>query len=146
MGQQQLLLLVMSVIIVGLAVMGAILLFQDNASDRNRDAVLSDLLHLTARAHEYYRRPTIYGGGQGSFAGLTNNLQGMRKIVNTASYPWVTSHGRYRISTAGTALSVVLNGTGIEPGKSEDYPVSVTVAVYADSFKVVQTGGPLIAN
>ncbi len=146
MGQQQLLLIVMAVIIVGLAVMGTILLFQDNAADRNRDAILSDLLHLTARAHEYYRRPTIYGGGQGSFLGLTNDLQGMRKIVNTASYPWITSHGRYRISTAGTNLSVFLNGTGIEPGKDDGYPVAVTIAVYADSFAVVQTGGPLIAN
>lgn len=146
MGQQQLLLIVMGVIVVGLAVMGAILLFQDNASDRNRDALLSDLLHLTARAHEYYKRPTIYGGGQGSFAGLTENLQGMRKIVNTPSYPWVTSHGRYRILTAGTAVSVSLNGTGIEPGRSEDYPVAVTITVYADSFVVVQSGGPQVSN
>ena len=146
MGQQQLLLIVMSVIIVGLAVMGAILLFQDNAADRNRDAVLSDLLHLTARAHEFYRRPTIYGGGQGSFAGLTDNLQGMRRIVNTTSYPWVTAHGRYRISTAGTTTSVVLTGTGIEPGKSDNFPVAVTIAVYADSFKVVQSGGPTLDN
>ena len=146
MGQQQLLLLVMAAIIIGLAVMGAILLFQDNASDRNRDAILSDLLHLTARAHEYYRRPAIFGGGQGSFVGLTNDVQGMRKIVNTPSYPWITSHGRYRILTAGTARSVSLNGTGIEPGKSEDFPVAVTITVYADSFVVIQAGGPQIAN
>ncbi len=146
MGQQQLLLLAMAAIIIGLAVMGAIVLFQDNASDRNRDAILSDLLHLTARAHEYYRRPAIFGGGQGSFVGLTNNLDGMRKLVNTASYPWITSHGRYRILTAGTASSVSLNGTGIEPGKTDSYPVAVTITVYADSFVVAQGGGPQVAN
>jgi hypothetical protein len=146
MGQQQLLLLVISVIIVGLAVMGAILLFQDNAADRNRDALLSDLLHLTARAHEYYRRPGMFGGGQSSFAGLTNDIQGMRKLVNTPSYPWVNSNGRYRISTAGTTTSVYLNGVGIEPGKTDAYPVAVTIVVYADSFKVLQTGGPSLVN
>ena len=146
MGQQQLLLLVMSVIIVGLAVMGAILLFQDNAADRNRDAVLSDLLQLTARAHEFYRRPRLFGGGQGSFAGLTDNVQGMRKLVNTASYPWINPHGRYRISTAGTDSCVYLNGTGVEPGKSDEYPVAVTLAVYKDRFVLVETGGPNIAN
>lgn len=146
MGQQQLLLIVMAVIIVGLAVMGAILLFQDNASDRNRDSVLSDLLHLTARAHEYYRKPTIFGGGQRSFVGLTGDVQGMRKLVNTASYPWVTSHGRYRILTAGTTDNVYLNGVGIEPGRSDAFPVAVTIEVFADSFAIVQTGGPQIAN
>ncbi len=146
MGQQQLLLLVMAAIIIGLAVLGAIVLFQDNASDRNRDAILSDLLHLTARAHEYYRRPAMFGGGQGSFVGLTSNIDGMRKLVNTPSYPWITSHGRYRILTAGTTTSVSLNGTGIEPGKSEGYPVAVTITVYADSFVVAQGGGPQVAN
>ncbi len=136
----------MAAIIIGLAVMAAIVLFQDNASDRNRDAILSDLLHLTARAHEYYRRPAIFGGGQGSFVGLTSNLDGLRKLVNTPSYPWVTSHGRYRILTAGTAASVALNGTGIEPGKDDGYPVAVTITVYADSFVVAQVGGPQVAN
>ena len=100
MGQQQLMIIVMAFIVVGIAVVAGIMIFTDNAIDRNRDAVMSDLLNLTARAHAYYRRPRVYGGGEGSFVGLDDNIQGMRKLVNTASYPWINDNGRYRISTA----------------------------------------------
>ena len=146
MGQQQLLIIVMAFIIVGIGVVAGIMIYTDNAIDRNRDAVMSDLLNLTARAQAYYRRPSIYGGGQGSFVGLNNDLQGMRKLVNTMSYPWITDNGRYRISTAGTAIRVVLNGIGNEPGKDPNSPVAVTIAVYSDSISLITTGGPLIAN
>ena len=146
MGQQQLLIIVMAFIIVGAAVVAGLLLFADNAVDRNRDAVLSDLMHLSARAHAYYRRPRIFGGGEGSFVGLTTNLQGMKKLVNTQAYPWVSDNGRYRIAVAGTKESVILRGYGNELGKDPSLPVAVTIAVYADSMAIVTVGGPLVAN
>lgn len=146
MGQQQLILITIAFIIVGIGIAAGIMIYTDNAIDRNRDAVMSDLLNLTARAQSYYRRPHLYGGGQGSFVGLDNNLQGMRKLVNTTSYPWITDNGRYRISGAGTALRVLLNGTGNEPGRDPNSPVAVTIAVYSDSISLVTIGGPLVTN
>ncbi len=42
MGQQQLLLIILGVIIVGIAVAVGITMFQDNAVDQNRSAVIAD--------------------------------------------------------------------------------------------------------
>ena len=64
MGQQQLLLIILGVIVVGIAVAVGITMFQDNAISANRDAVTNDLVNLAARAQQYYRRPTALGGAQ----------------------------------------------------------------------------------
>jgi Tfp pilus assembly protein PilN len=50
MGQQQLLLIILGVIIVGIAVAVGITMFQDNAVDQNRSAVIADLTTLAAKA------------------------------------------------------------------------------------------------
>jgi type II secretory pathway pseudopilin PulG len=145
-GQQQLLLIILGVIVVGLAVAIAVGIFADNAADRNRDAILSDMLHLVAQAQKYYRKPSIFGGGNSSYTGLTNNLQGMQKLVNTVTYPWTNANGNFYISTAGSDVSVFLKGVGREPGKDEVNPVVVTIAVYPDSFTVVTSGGANVYN
>ena len=48
MGQQQLLLIVLSVIIVGIAVAVGITTFQSNAVEANRQAVISDLVNYAS--------------------------------------------------------------------------------------------------
>jgi hypothetical protein len=50
MGQQQLLLIVLGVIIVGIAVVVGINLFTANAISSNRDGVVSDLNYIGANA------------------------------------------------------------------------------------------------
>jgi Tfp pilus assembly protein PilE len=63
MGQQQLLLIILGVIIVGIAIAVGITMFRDNSVSSNRDAMSTDLLHLAAKARHYYKRPTSMGGG-----------------------------------------------------------------------------------
>jgi hypothetical protein len=48
MGQQQILLIVLSVILVGVAVAIGISMFRDNAINSNRDAIYSDLNNFAA--------------------------------------------------------------------------------------------------
>lgn len=62
MGQQQLLLLVLGAIIVGLAIVVGINLFGQGAVKANEDAVRQDILSMMARAEEYYRKPITLGG------------------------------------------------------------------------------------
>lgn len=50
MGQQQLLLLVLAAIIVGVGVIVGINMFGSNAEEANRDAMLQDCLAIGARA------------------------------------------------------------------------------------------------
>ena len=131
MGQQQLLLIILGVIVVGIAVAVGITMFTDNATSANRDAVINDLVNLSARAQQFYRRPTSLGGGGGSFAGLSADLTGLQKLVTTTASPYVNGNGSYRVSVAGTDSSVTIEGTGIEIGNDNSGKVRVTMEVRA---------------
>ena len=56
MGQQQLLLIVLGVIVVGIAVVVGINLFNANATAANRDGVISDLNNLSAMGTAHDKR------------------------------------------------------------------------------------------
>ncbi len=134
MGQQQLLLVILGVIVVGLAVMIGVLLFADSAKSANRDAVTNGLINLAAQAQQYYRRPATLGGGQGSFAGLTADAAGLRKLTSMVNGR--NADGTYTISTAGTSTMVVLKGIGVELGNDGSNPVKIVMNVWSDSAKV----------
>ncbi len=70
MGQQQLLLIVLGVIIVGIAIAVGITMFKTNAQSSNRNQVINDLQNLAAKAQQYYRKPTSMAGGGQSFTAL----------------------------------------------------------------------------
>jgi Tfp pilus assembly protein PilE len=112
MGQQQLLLIILGVIVVGIAVAVGITMFSDSATSANRDAVSNDLVNLAARAQQYYRRPASLGGGGNSFVGLTADAAGLAKLTNMASGK--NANGTYTIQAAGTANQVTIQGVGTE--------------------------------
>jgi hypothetical protein len=146
MGQSQLLLIVVGLIIICAAVMIGFVMMNDNASSANRDAVKSDLLNLASRAQEFYRRPTNLNGGGRSFFGLAADLSGMQKLVTTATYPMANANGTYRILTAGDDTCVVLQGTGTEIGQDGSNSVVVTMDVYVGNFSIRTTGGATVVN
>jgi Tfp pilus assembly protein PilE len=129
MGQQQLLLIILGVIVVGIAVVVGITMFQDNAISANRDAVTNDLVALGARAQQYYRRPTTVGGGSTSFEGLT-----MAKLVGPATGDtWVNPNGTYTIVGTPTKQEVMMKGIGFE--KTDGQFVEVQCRVIPDSLQ-----------
>lgn len=69
MGQQQLLLIVLGVIIVGIAILIGIFVFRQGAIDGKRDLLINEGLQVANNAREYYHRPKLHGGGGFSFAG-----------------------------------------------------------------------------
>jgi hypothetical protein len=127
MGQQQLLLIILGVIVVGIAVAVGITMFTDSAVSANRDAVTNDLVNLAARAQQFYRRPTALGGGGGSFAGLAANADGLKKLTNRSS----NANGAYSIQTAGDANGVVLRGVGTELADGSN-PVTMEIHVFSN--------------
>jgi hypothetical protein len=128
MGQQQLLLIILGVIVVGIAVAVGITMFTDNAISANRDAVTNDLVNLAARAQQFYRRPTALGGGGNSFVGLTADAAGLRKLTNREQ----NANGTYSITSAGTATAVVLQGIGTEMVDGTNY---VTMEIHVSNTK-----------
>jgi len=131
MGQQQLLLIILGVIIVGIAVAVGITMFQDNAVSANRDAVTNDLVQLSAKAQQYYRKPAALGGGGNDFSGLTADAAGMAILVSTSFSN--NDNGTYTISTAGSTGSVTFQGVGknsLSDGSYPTYTCVVTPAGY----------------
>ena len=128
MGQQQLLLIILGVIVVGIAVAVGITMFTDNAVSANRDAVTNDLVNLAARAQQFYRRPTALGGGGNSFVGLTQDEAGLKKLTNRSS----NANGAYSITTAGTATGCVIQGVGTEMVEEGRY---VTMEIHVSNTK-----------
>ena len=128
MGQQQLLLIILGVIVVGIAVAVGITMFTDNAISANRDAVTNDLVNLAARAQQFYRRPTALGGGGNNFTGLTADAAGLRKLTNRET----NANGTYSITSAGNATGVTLQGIGTEMVDGTNY---VTMEIHVSNTK-----------
>lgn len=71
MGQQQLLLVILVTIIVGIATVVAINVFGSSAENANRDAVRQDVLTIGTASQGWYIKPTMMNGGGNSFIGMT---------------------------------------------------------------------------
>lgn len=113
MGQQQLLLIVLGVIIVGIAVVVGINLFNANAEESAKDSVVSDCTNLGAMAQQYFKKPTSMGGGGNSFVGFTVPTS----LATTAS-------GTYAATPTATSCTIV--GT---PLSTSNYSWTVTTTV-----------------
>ena len=134
MGQQQLLLIILGVIVVGIAVAVGITMFSDSAISANRDALTNDLVNLASRAQQFYRRPVSLGGGGNSFGLLTADVAGIARLTNAAT----NANGSYSIALAGsgtrTAATVEILGVGNELYNGA--AVSVRVRVWPDRDSV----------
>ncbi len=126
MGQNQLLMIILGMVVVGVTVAVAIVLVNQNAITANKDAMAADLMNIAAKAQQYYSTPASMAGGGHSYVGLTANTAGMLRLVSTAFSD--NSNGVYSIRTAGTASQVVLQGVGREVLSDGSYPtISCTV-------------------
>ena len=134
MGQQQLLLIILGVIVVGIAVAVGITMFSDSAINANRDALSNDLVNLASRAQQFYRRPTSLGGGGNSFALLTSSA--ITLLTNKPS----NANGVYSISVGGSgtgsAASLEIKGIGNELYNGSAVEVHVVVWPDRDSMYV----------
>lgn len=70
MGQQQLLLVILVTIIVGVATVVAINIFGQSAQNANVDATRQDVLTIAAMSQGWYIKPNLLGGGGGAFTNI----------------------------------------------------------------------------
>lgn len=63
MGQQQLLLLVLGIVIVGLSVVVGIQAFGENQKKANADALVNDAVRIASDAQAWKLKPAAFGGG-----------------------------------------------------------------------------------
>jgi hypothetical protein len=124
MGSQQMLLLIVGVLMVGLMISVGTIMFADSSAASNRDAIANDLAAYASKAQVYQKKPKCLGGGGNSFAGF-------------ALMPTATSNLNGTFSVSGASPSeVTIEGLGVETGFDKTGPVKVAVAVRADSILV----------
>lgn len=67
MGQQQVIVLLLVTVLVGLATIIAINTMQSSRQEANHDAIRQKMMDATTLAQAYYRKNEMMGGGGGSF-------------------------------------------------------------------------------
>jgi hypothetical protein len=136
MGQQQLLLIVLGVIIVGIAVVVGINLFNANAAESAKDTMVSEGTNLGAMAQQYFKKPVALGGGGNSFANFgtapTATTSGMLIPANLLT----TASGVWTFPTVN-ATAVQLLGT---PALASGYTWTVVVDIDATTIKARVVG------
>lgn len=125
MGQQQLLLIVLGTIVVGLAIVVGIDIFTTSATESNRDQVISDLMYLSTDAQAYYKKQAQFGGGNGSFRGW-----------DIPEFYKRYEGGKIRVRIRANRDKVILTGIGTEIGKNGRTKVRVKAIVKPDKTTI----------
>ena len=102
MGQQQLLLVVLAIIVIGISVAVASQLFIASAEDSNKDSIITELTNLATISLQYYDKPATLAGGGRSFTNWQIPSQ-----LDTST------NGTYTISQANNS-QLVLIGSPIQ--------------------------------
>lgn len=136
MGQQQLLLVILVTIIVGIATVVAINTFGAAADAASRDSVNLDLLTISAAAQSYYIRPAMLGGGGRSFAGIDFNKFAFtaRPVDGSSGLTAENENARYELS-------------GLEPGEfivtafiSDQRATTIAARICPNGFRLGDAG------
>jgi len=107
MGQQQLLLIVLGTIIVGVAVVVGINMFTTGAVNAERDALLQDVNNIASAAASYWRKPAALGGGARSYVGVSD--------VTVLGADSSNANGTF-VMSANTGNQFTLTATGANEG------------------------------
>jgi len=115
MGQQQLLLLVLSAIIVGVSIVVGIGMFQDSALTANIDSVTQDNATVVSKAQEWYQKTVALGGGGGDFT-ANGGLNLLKLGYNTtAGDPLAMTNGNGAYTLVVTdANNITISGQTLE--------------------------------
>ena len=105
MGQQQLLLIILGVIIVGIAIAVGLQLFQSGSVGANQDAMINDAMNIAAHADQWRIRPVAMGGGGGDFTDdIIARVNGNTGLMETGNATFVVAAaGANGIEITGTS-------------------------------------------
>ena len=110
MGTQQILLIVLSVIIVGIAVAVGISMFNTQSDAAELQAVAADLQSFGAQVIAYLKTPTSMGGGGAAVA--TTDAAAIVTWIGWSTNPLVNSNASYTLTTPdAVAIVITANNT-----------------------------------
>src|ERR1051326_5596895 len=103
MGQQQLLLIILGVIIVGIAIAVGVSQFGAHSTQANKDGVTSSLVNIGANAYQFKIRPTSMGGG----GGVYDNSKGASAAYAIPSKMAADDNGTYTLTSNAPTLCTI---------------------------------------
>ncbi len=132
MGQQQLLLIVLGVIVVGIAVVVGINLFNANAETSAQDSIVSQGTNIGAMCQQYYKKPVAMGGGGNTFDNVETKLFDKLPddLINSTDAAWTFTSG-------GTGQGPVVI-TADPTATDYDWTVTTTITATGIVSEVVQ--------
>ncbi|MCH7818266.1 MAG: hypothetical protein IIB40_01780 [Candidatus Marinimicrobia bacterium] len=110
MGQQQLLLIVLGTIIVGVAIVVGINMFTTGAINAEREALIQDVNNIASTAIAYWRKPAALGGGARDYTNVSFTKIG---------FPASNTNGVFVISVP-TIPTFHIKATGASEGVTVD--------------------------
>lgn len=140
MGTQQILLIVLSVIIVGVAIAVGISMFNSQAYNANKTAIASDAQAFAAQVLQYWKTPESQGGAGGKGVNMTPE--------NVTSYLGLTGenaeneNGTYTI-TAADSETVEITGLGTAIRNKMRPQIITTVTLADDGVTAQATDEPV---
>jgi hypothetical protein len=123
-GQQQILLIVLGLIVIGIAIAISMQLFRQGAIDNKRDLLVNECNSLASMAIGYFKKPREFGGGGRSFIGW--QIPGSMQSTTTGNYT-ITNVQQDELEITGTGTEVVTSPDSIE----------VRTTVTADTYNTV---------
>ena len=126
MGQQQLLLIVLGLVVVSVAVVLGLNMFNANMETSTQDAIAQTNQHIATQAIAFYNKPLSMGGGEKTYTNWT-----VPKLLET------TGSGTFGALPA--PQSVVITGTPLDA--SYNWTIETTVTP-AGVTTVIVTGTP----
>ena len=126
MGSQQILLILVGVITVGLMIYAGMDLARNYFETSNRDQLITTLNDLGVLAQQYYRKPAELGGGGGSYSGWALPTD----ITKTDA-------GKFKVTVR--ANRVDFTATGKEIGMNDKGKVKVTCRVDQNGIRMTIT-------
>lgn len=118
MGQQQLLLIVLGVIIVGIAIVAGIGMFNAGAEEATKDELVAQSIAIGANAQQYYKKPEAMGGGGLDFTGY---------IIPPKMA--ATENGAYTLTAGDQTITITAT-----PNANLGYTWTVSTTVDADEI------------
>lgn len=124
MGQQQLLLIILGVIIVGIAIAVGISQFGAHSQQANKDGLISQANNICANAYQHRIRPASMGGGAGSYVasattgGVAYTIPAKMATDDNGDYTGSGAADLYTVTATskmvtGATVTMTVDGAGV---------------------------------
>lgn len=135
MGTQQILLIVLSVIIVGVAIAVGISMFNQQAYNSNKTAIAGDAQAYAAQVLQFFKTPVSQGGAGGVATNMTATA--VTSFLGLVSPNNTNDNGTYTVTADTGAGTVTITGRGTAERGGKNPQIVTTITYASDTVTAV---------